>query len=66
MDILNITKVVTRLICQGRPFLIQPGNHEWITSIECINAAGWVLPVYLVLKAKIHIQAWYEGSLLSS
>nr|XP_001398056.2 transposase [Aspergillus niger CBS 513.88] len=66
MGILGTTKVVIRSTCQGRPFLIQPGNREWITSIECINAAGWVLPAYLVLKAKTHIQAWYEGSLPSS
>ncbi|OJI87465.1 hypothetical protein ASPTUDRAFT_137468, partial [Aspergillus tubingensis CBS 134.48] len=33
MDILGTAEVVIQSICQGRPFLVQPGNCEWITSI---------------------------------
>ncbi|KAI9038375.1 uncharacterized protein KD926_010911 [Aspergillus affinis] len=66
MGLAATAKVVTRSSCEGRPFLIQPGNREWITSIECINAAGWVLPAYLVVKAKTYTQAWFEGNTPSS
>lgn len=39
----------------GCPCLLQPGNHEWVTAIECINAMGWVLPPYIIFKGKSHI-----------
>jgi hypothetical protein len=66
MGLVATTKVITQSSCEGRPFLIQPGNQEWVTLIECINASRWALPAYLVLKAKTHIQAWYEGNTPSS
>ena len=44
MGLVATAKVVTRADLTGKPFLIQPGNHEWVTSIECINASGWALP----------------------
>lgn len=50
--------------CTGKPFLVQPGNREWVTSIECINAAGWALPPFPILKGKAHIEAWYGGGKL--
>jgi hypothetical protein len=66
MGLVATAKVITQSSCEGRPFLIQLGNQEWVTLIECINASGWALPAYLVLKVKTHIQAWYEGNTLSS
>ncbi|KAH8430991.1 uncharacterized protein LDX57_013069 [Aspergillus melleus] len=59
-------KVITRSTCEGKPFLVQPGNREWVTSIECINAAGWALPPYLILKGAVHIEGWYESQLPST
>ena len=40
MGLVATAKVVTRAEMTGQPFLMQPGNHEWVTSIECINATG--------------------------
>ena len=59
MGLVATAKVVTRADLTGKPFLIQPGNHEWVTSIECINASGWALPPCIIFKGKIHIEGWY-------
>ena len=64
MGLIATTKVVTRAEIDGRPKLIQPGNREWVTSIECINSTGWVLPPCLIFKGQVHIQGWYEDEAL--
>ena len=61
MGLVATAKVVTRADLTGKPFLIQPGNCEWVTSIECINASGWALPPF---KGKIHIEGWYQDEAL--
>ncbi|OQD85175.1 hypothetical protein PENSOL_c105G05350 [Penicillium solitum] len=33
-------KVITRSKYYGRRSLLQPGNREWVTAIECINASS--------------------------
>ena len=60
MGLIATTKVVTRAEYYGRRSLLQPGNREWVTSIETINAMGWALPPCLIFKAKVYQQAWYE------
>ena len=42
MGIIATAKVITLAEKQSRPNLVQPGNWEWVTAIECINASGWV------------------------
>jgi DDE superfamily endonuclease. len=61
MGLTAIVKVVTRAEMYGRRQVIQPGNREWITSIECINSLRWALPPYIIFKGKTHIEGWYEG-----
>ena len=61
MGLVATAKVVTSAEMTGKPFLIQPGNREWVTSIECINASGWALPPF---KGKIHIEGWYQDEAL--
>ena len=34
------------------------GKQEWVTAIECVNAAGAVLPPLLIFKAKYTNSAW--------
>jgi hypothetical protein len=36
---------------RGKAFKASPGRQEWITSIECITAAGGVLPPLVIFKA---------------
>jgi hypothetical protein len=60
MGIADTTLVVTRADYYGKASVVQPGNREWVTSIECINSTGWALPPCIIFKGKVHIQGWYE------
>ena len=64
MGLIATSKVVARAEMPGTPHLIQPGDREWVTAIECINASGWVIPTTIIFKGKVHIQGWYEDSCL--
>jgi hypothetical protein len=48
------SKVVTSSDRLSRAVVVQPGNREWITAIECINASGWYLPPFVILSSKVH------------
>ena len=64
MGLVATAKVVTSAEMTGKPFLIQPGNREWVTSIECINSTGWALPPCIIFKGKVHIEGWYQDTAL--
>ncbi|RII21692.1 hypothetical protein CUC08_Gglean000858 [Alternaria sp. MG1] len=55
-------KVVTASERRTKPLGVQPGDREWITLIAGINAMGWSIPPFLILKAKHHDQAWYHNN----
>jgi len=57
MGLIATARVVTRAETVNRSALLQPGNREWVTAIECVNAMGWALPPCIVFKGKSHIQA---------
>jgi hypothetical protein len=59
MGLVATTKVVIRAKILSQPFLIQLGNHEWVTSIEYINSTRWVLPPCIIFKGKVYIKGWY-------
>jgi hypothetical protein len=52
--------VVTGSERRGRPKAIQPGNREWVTVIQGINAAGWAIPPFVIFAGKYHLSAWYQ------
>jgi hypothetical protein len=52
--------VVTALERRGRLKAIQPGNREWTTVIQGINAAGWAIPPFLIFAGQYYLSAWYE------
>jgi hypothetical protein len=60
MGLISTAKVVTRSEILGKPKLLQPGQREWVTAIECINSTGFVVPPCIIFKGKVHIQGWYE------
>ena len=60
MGLTATAKVVTRADMYGRRQVIQPGNQEWVTSIECVNSMGWALPPCIIFKGSVHIKAWYQ------
>jgi hypothetical protein len=55
-------KVVTASERRLKPLSVQPGDREWITLIACINAMGWSIPPFFILKAKHHDKAWYHNN----
>ena len=54
MGVIATAKVVTGTDRAGRPRTVQPGNREWVTIIECINALGDAIPLLVIFKAVIH------------
>jgi hypothetical protein len=61
MGIAATSKVVTSSDAVGRAVTIQPGDREWVTTIECINASGWSIPPIVILQGKLHQSSWYQG-----
>jgi hypothetical protein len=61
MGVAATSKVVTSSDTVGRATVVQPGNREWVTTIECINASGWCLPPFVILAGKLHQASWYQG-----
>jgi hypothetical protein len=66
MGLTATAKVVTRAEMYGKRQVIQPGNREWVTSIECINSTGWALPPCIIFKGRTHIEGWYQDPNLPS
>jgi hypothetical protein len=54
MGVAATSKVVTSSERVGRAIVVQPGNREWVTVIECVNALGWSLPAFVILAGKAH------------
>jgi hypothetical protein len=47
--------VVTASDRSGRPKQVQPGNREWTTVIQGINATGWAIPPFVIFQASNHL-----------
>jgi hypothetical protein len=61
MGVASTSKVVTSSDTAGRATVIQPGNREWVTTIESVNASGWCIPLFVILSGKLHQASWYQG-----
>jgi hypothetical protein len=61
MGLTATAKVITRSDIYGRRKVLQPGNREWVTIIECTNASGWVLPPCVIFKGKVFQESWFKG-----
>ena len=61
MGVVATSKVVTSSDTIGRATVIQPGNREWTTAIEGINASGWAIPPFVILAGKVHQSNWYQN-----
>ena len=60
MGLTSTARVITRAEYYGRRSCLQPGNREWVTVIECINASGWVLSPCIIFKGKVYIEGWFN------
>ncbi|RKL10757.1 hypothetical protein BFJ70_g16481 [Fusarium oxysporum] len=54
--------VVTGAERRGRPKSVQPGNREWVTVIQAINAEGWAIQPFIVVAGQYHLANWYRES----
>ena len=53
-----------KVICQRNrrnPCYTQDGNREIVTVIECVSAAGKVLPPMYIYKGSAHLMGWHAG-----
>ena len=53
-----------KVICRRNrrnPRYTQDGNREIVTVIECVSAAGKVLPPMYIYKGSAHLMGWHEG-----
>jgi hypothetical protein len=57
MGITSTSKVISSREWHGKRKLLQQGNREWVTAIECIHLNG-VLPPTIIFKAKVLMSAW--------
>jgi len=60
MGIISTGAVVTGSERRSRPKQVQPGNREWTTVIQGINAMGWAVPPFIIFAGKCHLSAWYK------
>ncbi|KAI8649068.1 HTH CENPB-type domain-containing protein [Fusarium keratoplasticum] len=54
--------VVTGSERRLKPKSVQPGNREWITVIQAINAEGWSIPPFIIGAGQYHLANWYRES----
>jgi hypothetical protein len=62
MGLIATARVITSADRKGKPVLLQPGNREWVTSIETINAMGWSIPPMIIFAGKTYIGSWFQLS----
>jgi polyhydroxyalkanoate synthesis regulator phasin len=54
--------VVTGAERRGKLKSVQPGNREWVTVIQAINAEGWAIQPFIVVAGQYHLASWYQES----
>ena len=53
MGVTSTAKVITGSYhSTSRVQALQPGNHEWVTVIEAINASCWAIPPMIILQER--------------
>jgi hypothetical protein len=62
MGVICAAMVVIRSDRRGRSKQLQAGNREWSTAIECVSSDGFVVPPFLIVQGKNHLQSWYDGT----
>lgn len=62
MGLVSTVRVVTRAECYGCRAVLQPGNREWVTAVEIVNALGWALPPLIIFKGKRYKASWLHGT----
>lgn len=61
---LIVTTKVARAEMPRKLWLVQPGNREWVTTIERVNTRGWSIPSTIIFKGKIHMEGRFDEGVL--
>ena len=62
MGVISTAMVVTSSEGRVKAKKIQPGNREWVTVIQGVNAQGWNVPPFVIVAGKNHLASWYQNS----
>lgn len=62
VGIISTSTVVTSSNGRQKAKKTQPGNREWATVIQGVNALGWAVPPFVILAGQNHLASWYESS----
>ncbi|KAJ3542019.1 hypothetical protein NM208_g4316 [Fusarium decemcellulare] len=62
MGMIATGMVVTGSERRSKPKSVQPGNREWITVIQAINAEGWAIQPFIIGAGQYHLANWYQDS----
>jgi hypothetical protein len=52
--------VITGSEAAGRKKVIQPGNREWVTIVQGVSAAGYLLPPFVIFAGSVLIDVWFK------
>jgi hypothetical protein len=63
MGLISAQKVVTWAKYYSQQSILQPGNHEWVTTVEVIYADGYSLPPCVIFKGQVAIAGWFNNLL---
>ncbi|RKK11087.1 hypothetical protein BFJ65_g15079 [Fusarium oxysporum f. sp. cepae] len=62
MGVIASGMVITGVERRGKAKSVQPGNREWVTVIQAINAEGWAIAPFIVVAGQYHLASWYQES----
>ncbi|KAG6995868.1 hypothetical protein FocnCong_v015214 [Fusarium oxysporum f. sp. conglutinans] len=62
MGVISSGIVVTSSERHVKPKSVQPGNREWVTAIQAINAEGQAIDPFIVVAGQYHLANWYRES----
>ncbi|KAJ3545078.1 hypothetical protein NM208_g450 [Fusarium decemcellulare] len=62
MGMIATEMVVTGSERRSKPKSVQPGNREWITVIQAINAEGQAIQPFIIGAGQYHLANWYQES----
>ncbi|EEA24638.1 pogo transposable element, putative [Talaromyces marneffei ATCC 18224] len=64
MGIGATAKVICSSDRQGKLSIIQPGNREWVTVVECVGSSGIIVPPLIIFKSRHNQAKWYTDPIL--
>lgn len=59
MGVISPAMVVSTSGRHSRASMAQPSNRKWATVIQGVNARGWTIPPFVILKGQCHLANWY-------